>query len=118
MAMRTKGKMLALGFIVLLAVAFLVDDSNVIRYPNAEIIFERGYYSSRKIFQVSEDSFESIDHWYDVKLKDAPHAGSSGFLEANISCSSKKWSDGRFTISVIICNHPDRRTISTQVSKL
>lgn len=118
MAMRTTGKMLALTLVVVLAFSFLEVGTGVIRYPGAEVVFERSYFGVTKIFQVSGDSFETIDRWYNEKLKSAQHTDTAGLLEANIVCSNKKWVDGKFTVSVIICDYPDHRTISTQVSKV
>lgn len=90
--------------------------SEMIVYPDSKVIYSRSIYNVRKVFFTSNDSYQAINSWLELKLIDIPHDISHNQQEGNVACVQRKWQQSNAGTIVIVCNHDDNRTISMQVT--
>jgi len=117
--MRSRKK---LRFIILLLIVIpliygvSVFFSGVIIYPDSKLIYDRDFYNIKKVFFTSTDSYDEINRWFELKLAGIPHEMSGNQQEGNIDCVRRRWKQRNSETIVVVCNHEDNRTISTQVT--
>lgn len=110
--MQSAKKLCALIFLIL--AVWLYSGKSPVLYPGGEVVYDRSFNEIRKVFQISHDSFDSINSWYKQWLVDVPYDIKTGNQEGDVNCSVIKWMEGKHAMTVVICDHPQHRTISTQ----
>jgi hypothetical protein len=90
--------------------------SEMIVYPDSKLIYSRSIYNVRKEFFTSSDTYQAINSWLELRLIGIPHEISNNQQEGNVDCTQRKWKQKNAETIVVVCNHDDNRTISTQVT--